>query len=282
MSEKRKSPARQPTFANPVLHDRFTGKILRVGCQSDPSEFLATDVCPSQVLWRYMNLAKFRSLLETRSIYFRRLDRLRTDGSEPDHLEGKLAPDGSKELTNIDYQIANSLGHKLSSEEVIEGYEIHAACSWVSCWTMKNFEDWRMWQVYSPEQTSVAIRSNVRRLKHSLKASRLPLAFGKVLYTQPEIPRPIMTGWTAPIFRKPDRFEWEQEFRILRNLGRGETMPHNDPEWYGRFERVNLRCLVGQIRTHPNASDSNSNEIRKLVEKHAPTLLSRIRRSTLL
>ena len=54
-----------------------------------------------------------------------------------------------------------------------------------------------------------------------------------------------------PIFRKPDRFEWEQEFRILRILVEGRRC-HNDPEWYGRFERVNLPL--------PRGSDSDSSQ----------------------
>lgn len=164
---------------------------------------------------------------------------------------------------------------------MIEDYKKHAACSWVSCWTAKEFEDRKMWEVYSPASSSVVIRSNVRRLKLSLRTPQPPLTFGRVFYTEPAVPRPIMPGWNGPSYRKPERFAWEQEFRVLRNLGPDECMTHDDPEWYGRLVMVNLLCLVGQIRLHPEASGSDYEAVRALVGQHAPKLVSRVRRSAL-
>jgi hypothetical protein len=268
--------------AYPVIYNRFTGIIERVGKPFAPESFLREEAKPFQPLWRYMDIAKFSSLLETKSLYFRRLDLLRAGGNDPDTSEGVLAPGGQSHIAKIDHELSEGLGIDLNPEEIMRGYQIHASCSWVSCWTMKSFEDHKMWTVYAPAPSSVVIRTNVQRLQLSLKASPEALTFGKVRYSPLESPRPLTMSWNNPSFHKPERFMWEEEYRILRNLGASERMPHDDPKWHGRLTKVRLRQLVAQIRMHPSASSGDFETVRHLLAKYVPEIAGRVRRSALL
>jgi len=91
-----------------------------------------------------------------------------------------------------------------------------------------------------------------------------------------------MQGWSGPSFKKPNQFAWEEEYRFTINLNPGETINLNDTCSFGRYAPINLDIFLGQIRIHPNSTDSDFKQVHNLIAQHVPRRLKRFRRSALI
>ena len=95
------------------------------------------------ILWRYLDVAKFVSLLQTQSIHFPRGDQFE------DPFEG------SYPLSSIDVFEGNDGGY--SAEE----WKKFAA---VSCWYKSDIESDAMWKLYTSHKQGIAIKTTWDKL----------------------------------------------------------------------------------------------------------------------
>jgi hypothetical protein len=191
-------------------------------------------------LWKYMDFAKFASMLTTRSLYFA----CPTQFSDP--YEGLLPRSHvaaeSKILQDIIDQNFLALRDQLAARGVpVERFDgvlanlvsqLRAAYEQingkfgVSCWHESECESDAMWKLYSASGQGIAIESTVEQLKESL-GNRSDLTIDRVRYMDFEHD-PIEKGHRHyRLFVKRKSFEHEKEIRatvLLPNEGEGVAL----------------------------------------------------------
>src|ERR1700733_7678392 len=109
------------------------------------------------VIWRFMDLRKFRDLMASEELYFRRAD-LFSDSSEglpPDQYALRVFG-----LDPYDIKDRASLNHHIGS------LAQHRECYYISCWHLFRQEQLGMWEQYGHD--GVAVWSRYGLLKAAL------------------------------------------------------------------------------------------------------------------
>jgi hypothetical protein len=150
---------------------------------------------PNQKLWRYMDLAKFLSLLEDRSLYFARADKLgdpfefASGISEhqavwDDHylsffreavttIPGRIEPPTEEELVKESERLLR---------EMRVGVERERHRTFASCWHANSVESEALWRLYCPPpQPGVMIQTTAEALENAL-GDATDLEVGHVQY----------------------------------------------------------------------------------------------------
>ena len=144
------------------------------------------------VIWRYMSVEKYISLLHASAIFMCRLDKFE------DPWEGTY-PAGYEEYNP---QIAKS-------REAQRGF------LFVSCWHGSDHESAAMWDLYSSRHAGVAIRTTIGDLKSSITSER-EIFIGSVKYEDysEHIPN-LRSNLFLPALIKRKSFSHEREIRML-------------------------------------------------------------------
>ena len=179
----------------------------------------AQPVDSSISIWRYMDFAKYVSLLKAGAIHFARVDTLEDpfEGSlskaEYERLEA-VAKDGeAKGDIPIDW--------KGRYFDVLMGVHRRAPKeNYVSCWHMNSSESEAMWQLYASSGYAVAIKSTYDRLASSLpsiyKAAEYIGPFiGVVKYADHHVDDLPSGNSFHALMHKRLSFEHEQECRAV-------------------------------------------------------------------
>jgi len=123
---------------------------------------------------RYMNLAKFLSLLTNSSLYFCRLDRLKRD----DPFEGSLNRNDMNSIMD-GFLKDESLKSILTQELIDNIFDIEREIREkivnsvvVNCWHIIECDSYAMWKLYSGSEYGIAITSTNSKLKHSMSLFR--------------------------------------------------------------------------------------------------------------
>ncbi len=131
-------------------------------------------------VWRYMDLAKFMSLLEFREIYFPRGDCFE------DKLEGSYSKPTIEQLTQNIFVNLSLFGISPSYNEVRELVklinQINRLSIFINCWHMNEYESYAMWDIYSKDGKGIAIQSTTDKIAASLDSQTLNIIAGKVHY----------------------------------------------------------------------------------------------------
>lgn len=135
-----------------------------------PYQFHANLRTPSNstVLWRYMDFAKFIQMLESKSLWFTRLDQLE------DPLEGGHT---DAELVSIRKNV-----EKKRARELIGVFRIARKELYVNCWRSGSAESLVMWDLYGKGTGIVAVKSTVERLKKAVSTCEEPVYISKLRY----------------------------------------------------------------------------------------------------
>ena len=116
---------------------------------------------PGIPVWRYMDFTKFVSMLESRSLFFARSDKL------GDPFEGSYSR-GNQTLRPIVYEEV----HKDMNPEMIARISENFAAmtkwqlkwTFVNCWHMNSGESASMWKLYAKTNEAIAVRSSYSKL----------------------------------------------------------------------------------------------------------------------
>lgn len=208
-------------------------------------------------IWRYMDLGKFISLIQTNQLWFSHTSNFN------DPYEGRYSKEVAEEIQKEKWSIENP------SDEDSRFFMEGGGDDYVSCWNMKDGQSVALWESYVEGNNGVAIKSTVGDLYTAL--AELPeqqldhqMEFGKVEYhITGEEPR----GYYAPIFTKRDIFDFEQEYRAVLTV----FDPLDDVE----IDRVKIRPNVGiGLEIDPNTlinevfiSPGASGYLREVVDR---------------
>ena len=155
------------------------------------------------VLWRYIDMDKFRDLMATEELYFRRADLYKSadpqEGLPPDGYVRKIS--GLRRFDLKDEQTLNDT--QAVNRQFSEGH-------YLSCWNLFDGERLEMRREYAPE--GVAICSRYDLLKSALDAQLDTIHLGLVRYGHAALTGDNILRY---IYSKQERFEGESEVRAV-------------------------------------------------------------------
>lgn len=173
-------------------------------------------------VWRYMDLAKFINLLDTKCLYFPSASTF----FSTDPFEGSYA------RRNIEWM--KSKAEQLSPEQAQEVRDLDGEYNrsllfrtYINCWHIAEHESMAMWGLYADNGRGLAIRSSYKRLVDEIKQStsrtkkarELDLYIGNIEYIDYETEKmnlDVIRKFpnAAPFFYKRTAFQHERELRI--------------------------------------------------------------------
>lgn len=201
---------------------------------------------PDAVLWRYMSLAQYLSLLQKQALFFARADKL------GDSFEGSF----SKANLALRPEIYPEHHEKLSSQ--FKSFEKLRRFILVNCWHESPHESDAMWQLYGSTDGSIAMRTDCRSFVESLTTDD-DVHIGRVRYVDYDkyfIPEKNLF---SPYLYKRNSFQHEQEVRaILPQLPSGASGAldsSTDTCAVGTYAKVTVPTLVREVVVYPKAEE---------------------------
>lgn len=210
----------------------------------------------SQIVWRYLDLWKFESMLNTSSLYFCRCDKFR------DPLEGRLSKRGIHRTSDSDRAFADAYPMAEDYDKCVAAQEITRGCMFVNSWHMNTRESHRMWREYTTTSDSVVITASVKALQRIIPKREVTMS--AVTYVSEDFPRTEFDH-SSILFYKDLSFSYERELRLLRPLRDGEEVFVDKKEDFGRLIPVNLRLLIHRVIMNGAISDSARKHVTELV-----------------
>ena len=229
------------------------------------------EVSPTAKLWRYMDLAKFISLIGKKKLYFASLESFEDifegakgtvnrkgiwDGLYSDFFKKAIqtVPGMNREDLTDEYIEKNSM--RLLSEWGAMG-ELERKNVFVSCWHCNQYESDAMWKLYSANvKNALAIQTTGRQLFEALGKDP-SVEIGKVRYID-------YTKQFAPInsayWYKRKSFEYEQEVRAVTHVRKAACC--------GIEKDVDIEKLITGIYISPYAPKWFGEVVHDIVEKY--------------
>jgi hypothetical protein len=157
-----------------------------------------------------MDLAKFVSLLDTKSLFFARADKL------GDPFEGSYPKQNLVNRQQAFSEIENETGNPplnmaAAISDVNSAWTRYHA---ISCWHLNTQESAAMWKIYVKSDEGIAIRSSFKRLKEAI-VSEKDIFIGKVKYIDYDTDGFGEGNTFSAFLHKRQSFEHERELRAI-------------------------------------------------------------------
>ena len=211
-------------------------------------------------LWRYMDLAKLVSLLDTKAIWLARADTFR------DKHEGRF-PDEMRSLTEKAYEsFPADDSWPVKDAEDFQDYLLKN--TFISCWHKNIDENMAMCEIYGRYTNAIAVQTTVSRIRNDTDSSGLnghSLLLKPVVYQKAE-DVPGVLPYEDCFFRKRPHFAFEQEVRISLDTYSRATPTKNTP--YGHQLRCSIDMLIESIYVHPDSAEWFL-DVVKSITKHS-------------
>ncbi|PME09157.1 hypothetical protein BCV44_04650 [Vibrio cyclitrophicus] len=231
-------------------------KIIQINLSNDES------------LWRYMDIAKYLSLLSSKSLWLARPDTFK------DQREGSF-PESMKNELDIIYAALSKRpdftgNHLVNNTEEFQSYL--KLNTFISCWHRSIEESMIMWEIYGRESNSIAIKTKVDRLKSSFDKDEtyrnfaIEIALDSVTYTNSTSTQSEQS-YRQPYFIKREHFAFEREARLYIR-SKEQYSSNNSPSGYPL--QVDLSTLIECVYVHPDADDWFLNAVDSATHKYLP------------
>jgi hypothetical protein len=209
-------------------------------------------------IWRYIDLAKYLALLNTRALYFSRSDRL------GDPYEGATSH-RNKELRPAVY------AHHSIPDDQLDAMSKFTfwirQWTFVNCWNMNAHESAAMWKLYATSGESIAIQTTYKRLCEALPDNVFVGVVNYIDYEKDWLPEGN-TFW--PFVHKRKSFEHEREIRaVIQELPSkgGKIQVGLENEELGRLIPVSLPELVVRVVVSPASPKWFADIVKAVSEK---------------
>lgn len=218
-------------------------------------------------VWRYMDLIKFISLLDSGALYFTRFDKFE------DSLEGYIP------LKNRQAIIGKNDPNIY--ENMFSNIKSFNRCHYFNCWHINEFESYLMWKSYTDKKTGIAIKSTYSKLKSSFNTAP-EIKFGIVKY-QDNIKTPIQNRDGEddnihiyyPLFTKNSSYSSEKELRLMHQAKDDSNSSCHDvftPKYeHGVLINVNLSTLIESVVISPFSDPLLINALENTIAKFGYT-----------
>lgn len=204
------------------------------------------------IIWRYLSLPKFLSLINNKELYFARHDKFF------DAKEGILS--------DPDKKYFDSKVPGISSRMECD----NLGCTFINCWIMSSIEQYLMWSAYSSVDEGIAIKTTIGNLIDSLDCNdKRSIYISDVNYinynTQYTFDKTGgFANLLAPFFCKEKYFEQEKELRLIYNDY--EIDKRDDIE--GVSFKVSLNTLINEVWVAPKAKGWFEDVLKKELTLH--------------
>src|SRR6266480_185169 len=238
-------------------------------------------------IWRYMDLAKFLSLLDRSSLYFPRVDHLAAGDPFEGYYTKLNARIGKLTYTDVAPELLKEM--KLEDEATFNAvWEFHRQSgrlakamretTYVNSWHVLNHESAAMWTLYLKSADGIAVQSTYKRLLDSFSAYKeFEIHVGLIQYIDYE--REAIPPGQAfyPIMHKRKSFEHEHELRavIWTVEGNKNQLPIQNPDVNrfkdipGLYVPVELSTLIKAIYVAPSAPKWIVDLLNSLVKRYS-------------
>ncbi len=211
------------------------------------SEDIKSPGNPEAKIWRYVDFAKFVSMLDSRSLYFCRLDKLEDryesvlSAPALENVVAALRPHAYLLPEGVDVDLAA----RLTAASMTE---IHRASIFVNCWHCNERESGAMWGVYSGQ--GIAIQSTVRRLQASFAGVAAPVYVGEVEYIDHDADGMVEN---KAFMYKNRMYSYEQEIRafVIESPREVSVVGINEDHPQGLPIPVDLSTLIETVYVAP-------------------------------
>jgi len=218
-----------------------------------------TNLAKDQVLWRYMDLSKFISLLSKKSLW------LAKSNTFKDQQEGKFPSVMQEELEAIYIKFGEDKKSKIKNAHDFKKFLCNNA--FISCWHKNSEENMIMWEVYGQDTNLVAVQTTVESLKESIQDANMKgidFLLKEVNYSDHS--QVNKKHYTAPFFVKRPHFGYENEARIL--LSTYSAYSPNDDTPPGHLCPVDINKLIDKVLVHPDSEQWYKDIITSISEKY--------------
>ena len=205
-----------------------------------------------QPIWRYLDVPRFLSLVQSSSLHFARADKL------GDPFEGSISA----------ATFANSIERVPS---IARAFQLKSA---VNCWHMNRHESVAMWTLYGKSEMAIAVRSTVGRLIRALKVAQQEVFIGVVSYIDYDEHAMNLENHFRPLLCKRRSFMHEQELRAITVFPApaGTWDNANNPE--GQLVPVDVNELIESVYVAPQAPTWFASTIAETLRRLAFVKLS--------
>jgi hypothetical protein len=203
----------------------------------------------STKVWRYMDISKFLSVLETSSLYFTRSDKF------TDPYEGTIPKINSEKISTYFTEFDNA---SEMQNELLNLFDFNRKLTLINCWYQSEYESDAMWQLYS--NNGIAIQTTFGKLKNSFKNSDDNVLIGQVKYIDYNQEGMYYLNALTPFLFKRISFEHEREIRaVIWNTQTNREPADEDDEVsielidYGKLSNIDIETLIETIYVSPTA-----------------------------
>ena len=241
------------------------------------------DYCKLQntFLWRYMSLPKFLDLILNGRLYFADLVTL----TKEDPYEGSLPlySDYPVYIKKIVDSIHNTQNQNLEIQKILPDYENieniandfkkAKQSTFVNCWHINKDENFAMWKIYACRDASIAIVTDIKMLKDSIKTDKnikgaIVKYENKNLWSSKSIEnieqfenyKKIQESVKKAALYKRKHFEYEKEFRLIYQYNNLYDEDKN-------YITVDINKLIKYIYISPMAENYIKNTIIQTLKK---------------
>jgi hypothetical protein len=221
---------------------------------------------PSAVLWRYMDLSKLISLIETSALHFNRVD------NYEDPYEGWL-PSGKFEEQQYGNHEDVPDAQDISLPSRVPIWELRKLV-YTSCWMINKGQSDAMWSSYLSSNQGIAIQTTVGTLESQLPDT-LDIDIGKVNYidwNETEISIKDYEPLVLAFFKR-EAFKHENELRVAYRL----SFDHEDVESRDEYKiesplgekiSVDPETLIDTIYTSPRAPSWFTDTVEEMISSY--------------
>ena len=213
-----------------------------------------------QKLWRYLDLAKFISMLDKRALWLARADTFR------DKHEGNFPEEMNRVIDKMYERLNKKYKSTIRSTEEFQDYLVKN--TFISGWH-KNFdENMVMWEIYGQDNNSVAVQTTIKRIDDFVDKAALSghsLKLNEVVYKRADEVRGIIPYEDCFFIKRP-HFAFEQEVRICLDTYSPEYPNKQTPLGYYLPAQIDL--LIESVLVHPDSSDWFINVIKSIKKKY--------------
>lgn len=243
----------------------------------------------NRIIWKYMDFAKFMSLISQNALYFSRVDQFNDQWEGvPPRLYLKFFEGMDKESykTSMEYfSLVN--GKKYVPAAIIKDEEDVKELrkrTFAHCWHEQAVESAAMWKIYGGNIYAIAIKSNLAKFKNvfeKIKITDCPdskIYINKVVYinhhnekSYSEAVKKFSQNEYLDhekffFFLKQEPFQHEEEIRALFQF------PSNSEKKGLYTEKINLPELIDSVVIQPNSPKWFKEVVKKTLKQYQPTI----------
>jgi hypothetical protein len=217
---------------------------------------VGADLSENDVLWRYLDTAKFFEFIYGDNLYFARGDQFK------DKFEGtftrsiKTAIENSYKQNQIDCTY-RKFKKKLRGKVFL------------SCWHASRDDSMAMWNIYGQSDTAVALTTTVGQLRQAVENAALPyhIYIKKVVYIKPwNDPSIVVNPYSNVFSYKVKAYDYEKEVRVIVDRFENSNFEEDLTE-KGILIPVNKNNLLRTIVIGPTAPTWFLGLVRKAVKE---------------